>query len=119
MLNDKGDTLVCFTVAQSKYLLKQVYRVAEYDTLLKVCEKQKSLCDTINAKNERIIYNCYSVNDRNDKMLKVKDYQIDKLTESLKASNKEIRKQKVYKWIAKGSAITIAGCFGCYALLHH
>lgn len=44
----EGDTLICFSIPQSKYLLKQVYLLNESDTLLKLTEAQLSICKSKN-----------------------------------------------------------------------
>lgn len=118
MLNERGDTLVCFSVSQSKFLLKQCYRTEELDTLLSLCEKQNAELDSINKRNSVIMLNYKEIADNNTKIIGIKDYQIEKLNESLSQTNKDVRKQKVYKWIAIGVGTIIAGYSSYYIITH-
>jgi len=118
VLDDRGDTLVCFSVPKSKFLLKQVYKVAECDTLLKICERQKTLCDTITQRNARIIFNCFGVNDANERIIKVKDYEITRIGDQLKDTQKQVRRQKVYKWFFICTTGLVSGYLGYYTLKH-
>ena len=47
VINSKGDTLICFSVEQSKFLLKQVYEVAKLSELNANCEKRSELQDSL------------------------------------------------------------------------
>ena len=93
-----GDTSLCFSIPQSKYLLKQVYLVKEKDTLLKLTEielkvcKEKSLIYQQQIKAfEDIIYSQKVINQNNNAINKQKDDEI-------KILNKELAKQKVKTW---------------------
>ena len=118
ILSEKGDTNVCFTIPQSKYLLKQVYKAKEYVTLDSICEAQLVLCDTVNKRNERIIYDYKMIDNNYNKMLGLKQHEIDRLTQALNEEKKKTRRQKLYKWIAIGTTGLVTGAFGYYIVTH-
>ena len=118
MLSDKGDTTICFTVSQSKYLLKEHYELKKCDTLKSICEQQKSLCDSVVADKNKIINAKNFMLDNQNTMLKLKQYEVDKLTGQLDIAKTEVKKQKTYKWIAIGSGIAVSIFSGYYILTH-
>jgi hypothetical protein len=118
MLNEKKDTTICFTLTQGKYLLKQTYKVKECDTLRKICEEQRLECDSINKGNELIIKDYKGIMENQNGLLKLKQYEVDKLKVDLKLANKEVRKQKVYKWIAIGTTALATSYLGYYIVTH-
>lgn len=93
-----GDTSLCFSIPKSKFLLKQVYLVAEKDTLLKLTEIELKVSKEKNAiyqqqikAFEDIIYSQKEINQNNLAINKQKD-------EEIKILNKELAKQKVKTW---------------------
>ena len=93
-----GDTTICFSIPQSKFLLKQVYLVSEKDTLLKLTEielkvtKEKTLIYQQQIKAfEDIMYSQKEINQNVFAINKQKDAEI-------KILNKELAKQKVKTW---------------------
>jgi len=93
-----GDTTICFSIPQAKFLLKQVYLVAEKDTLLKITETElkvsnekstiyqqqiKAYQEVINKQSE-ITQNSIAINTQKD--------------EEIKILKKDIAKQKVKTW---------------------
>lgn len=118
MLNDKGDTTICFTVGQSKYLLKEHYELKKCDTLKSICEQQKSLCDSVVADKNKIINAKNFMLDNQNTMLKLKQYEVDKLTGQLDIAKTEVKKQKTYKWIGIVSGIAVSLFSGYYILTH-
>lgn len=118
ILNDKGDTLICFSVNESKFLLKEYYRAKELDEVLKICETEKQISDTIIVRSLVIISDLKQVNANNQQIIKAKDYELEQANISIGIANKNVRKQKVYKWIAIGVGATITGFSGYYILTH-
>lgn len=118
ILNDKGDTLICFSVNKSKFLLKEYYRAKELDEVLKICETEKQISDTIIVRSLVIISDLKQVNANNQQIIKAKDYELEQANISIGIANKNVRKQKVYKWIAIGVGATITGFSGYYILTH-
>lgn len=60
-----GDTVICFTIPQSKFLLKQVYLVTEKDTLCKILTNELFICKQQNEKYKENLnlYNQISVKE--------------------------------------------------------
>lgn len=95
-----GDTNICFSIAQSKYLLKQVYLVSERDTILRLTETELKICtekniifQEQNKAYQKIIDSEKQINQNVLAINKEKDEQI-------KILNKEIAKQKVKTWFS-------------------
>jgi hypothetical protein len=118
ILNEKKDTMICFTVNQSKFLLKKVYQAEECDTLRKICETQSLLKDTILSNKEKEITALKMIYDNTNTMLKLKEYEIDKLKQSLQLANDEARKQKRHKWFFIGTTAVVSLFTGYYVLTH-
>ena len=100
-----GDTSICFTVSKSKFLLKQVYTVAEKDTLLKITENQFKICieekiiyEQQLQEFQQYIYNQQQITSNIVAVSTQKDEQI-------KAVNKSLRTQKVKTWFSIASGI--------------
>ena len=95
-----GDTSICFTVPKSKFLLKQVYTVAEKDTLLKITETQLQICiqekviyeQQVQA-YQQIINSQLLINKNISAVLSQKD-------EDIKNLNTKVSKQKAKTWFA-------------------
>jgi hypothetical protein len=112
ILNEKGDTTICFSVGQSKYLLKKVYEVDKWKSLDSICEKQIVVSDSIKASLQRSIKTQSTIIKNQDDIIVLKGYEIQKLTDSLADKNKAIRRQKTYKWVAIISGGALSGFLG-------
>lgn len=110
--------MICFTVSQSKYLLKKVYELEKCDTLRKLCETQLALKDTLILNKQKEITALKMIYDNSNTMLKLKEYEIDKLKQSLQVANDEIRKQSRYKWFFVGTTAVVSLFTGYYILTH-
>lgn len=108
-LNDK-DTVICFTVPQSKFLLKKYYQAEELFLLDSICEAQLSVYKDISSSNERVIKNQSLVIKNKDEEVRLKELEIGGLNELINDKEKEIATQKIYKWIAITSTIIVT-CF--------
>lgn len=95
-----GDTSICFSVTQAKFLLKQVYSVAEKDTLLKITENQLKICV-----EEKIIYEqqlqqfqqyIYNQKQITSNIIAVSTQK----DEQIKAVNKSLKTQKLKTWFS-------------------
>lgn len=100
VLNTKGDTTLCFTVPQAKFLLKEHYRAEECDTLKKICEKQLAYSDSVMKSDKKIQSDQSSIIKNKDGIIALQDYQIDELRKSLSLEQKATRRQKTYKTLA-------------------
>jgi hypothetical protein len=93
VLDKNGDTTICFSVAQSKFLLKKVYALDECDTLRKICEKQLTYCDSISVANK-------TLSEEIKNLLSTEQEIFDLYENQLKEQRKATRKQAFYKWCA-------------------
>lgn len=114
ILSDK-DTIICFTIPQSKYLLKKYYQAEELLILDSICEAQLSSFKAISNSNERIIKNQSLVLKNKDEEVRLKELEIGGLNELISDKDKEINKQKTYKWIAIVSGLL----FSSYLIIAH
>ena len=118
VLDSKGDTTICFSVSQGKYLLKMVAELEKCDTLMNVCEIQLKEHKKYIKDKDKIIRNIMNISDNQNTMLKLKEGQIDILKLDLEKTKKEVRKHKVQKWIAVGGGIAVSLFSGYYILTH-
>jgi hypothetical protein len=93
-----GDTTICFSIPQSKFLLKQVYLVAEKDTLLKITETELRV-----SKEKSTIYEqqiqAYQQVVNNQKQITENYIAIQhQKEEEIKILKKDLAKQKVKTW---------------------
>jgi hypothetical protein len=104
------DTIIGFNVNQSKYLLTKVYHSEACDTLLSICEQQKSLSDSLRKDNLTEINHYQMIMANKDTMFGLKAEELKKTENALMDANKEIRKQKTQKVaiIVGAAAIIIA-----------
>lgn len=112
VLNSKGDTTICFSVPQSKFLLKEHYKVMMLDSLNSICEKQRLIAYEI-IKNDNIIFDKEQqiVANRNQVII-LKDYEISKLNNVITDQKKAIRRQKLYKWLSIVGGGAVSGFIG-------
>ena len=105
---NNGDTNICFTVTQSKFLLKEHYRAIEMQKLDSICELKSSFKDSIIRADAKIISDFSMIVKNKDEAIGLKQYEVDKLNTQLKVEQKRVRIQKVYKWdaIVIGTATT-------------
>lgn len=95
-----GDTSICFSIPKAKFLLKQIYVVAEKDTLLRLTETQFQICT-----QEKIIYQkqiqAYQqiINSQQEITANVSAVSSQK-DEEIKYLQKQISKQKIKTWFA-------------------
>jgi len=103
-----GDTLIAFTPAQSKFLLKKVYEVEAFRTLDSLNNLQLGYCDSVFESNDQVIAEQGEIIINQKEIIELKDYQIEKLNEQLEVERKATRRQKFGKWcaIVVGSATT-------------
>jgi len=109
------DTVICFTIPQSKYLLKKYYQSEELLILDSICEAQLRGFKAISTSNERIITNQSLVLKNKDEEVRLRELEIGGLNELINDKEKEINKQKTYKWIAIASGLF----FSSYLIIAH
>jgi hypothetical protein len=112
LILNKKDTSICFSINQAKYLLKEQYKVKECQTILTICEKQNALSDSIinnfranNNSLKSVIFNQKSI-------IGLQDTEIDDLNDKISDEQRQVRKQKAYKWVSIGCGILASGFIG-------
>lgn len=95
-----GDTSICFSVAKSKYLLKQIYLVSEKDALLKITEQQLKICiqEKIIYENQLSEFQQY-IDNQKEITSNITAVSTQKM-EQIKALAKELKKQKSKTWLS-------------------
>ncbi|OQA33118.1 MAG: hypothetical protein BWY54_01001 [Candidatus Dependentiae bacterium ADurb.Bin331] len=104
-----GDTLIAFTLEQSKFLLKKVYEVNELKELDSLNRLQLDYCDSVFVSNEQVILDQENIVLNQKEIIELKDYQISKLNEQLEIERKNVRRQKLFKWVAIISGSSLSG----------
>ena len=112
VLNERGDTLPCFTLPQAKFLLKEHYAKNMYKSLDSICEIQRVLGDSLVASKNRALemQGLIMVNQKG--IISIRDHQIVNLNIQVATEQKNVRIQKVYKWIAIGAGGALSGYLG-------
>jgi len=100
VLNEKGDTTICFSVSKAKFLLKQVVARKECDTLLSNCETQLNYCDSINDSNKRIQIVMSEMMKKQREVDSLYIFRIQSLELDVENEKKKVVKQKFYKTIS-------------------
>lgn len=116
VISENNDTLICFDLKQSKYILKEMNHAIFLDSIYRLSQSEIRLLNTtikdlqiiVESQKEQIILRDvdYKISKTETKLLKEKN-------ESLK---KEIRLQKFYKWLSIGVG-TITTSFMTYLYL--
>lgn len=111
-LNKNGDTTLCFSIEQSKFLAKEHYRAEKYYKLDSICELQLNqkrlevnMYKKIQNDLESVISNLNSISG-------LKEEQINILKKTIDEKDKKIKIQKVYKWTAIIVGGTVSGLMG-------
>jgi len=98
-LNSKGDTTICFSINQAKYLAKEHYRAESYFKSDSICnleliqkDRQVKMYIKIEDKLQSIINNQAGIT-------KLKDEEMKGLKLSIENAHKEAKKQRLYKVI--------------------
>lgn len=116
VISENNDTLICFDIEQSKYILKQMHRAAFFDTIQALDEAENKLL-RVTIKDLEIIVQSQkeqlSLNDIDKGIYKTENKLLKEKNESLK---KEIRLQKFYKWVSIGVG-TLTTSFMTYLYL--
>jgi len=95
-----GDTTICFSIPQAKFLLKQVYLVAEKDTLLNITETELKIS---NEKSTIYQQQIQAYKEVINKQIEITQNSIaisNQKDEEIKILKKQVAKQKVKTWFA-------------------
>jgi hypothetical protein len=99
ILDIKKDTTICFSVNQSKHILKKIYEVDKWKSLDSICEAQLNYCDTLLEINKDIIQRNEFIIDNNNQMLSLKDTQINNLNNDIDSLKDDIDELTIKKKI--------------------
>jgi hypothetical protein len=99
-LNSCGDTTICFTIPQSKFLLKKYYESIEYKKLDLVCEAQGIAKDSVVSILKLKCDEKDSIIVDDSTYILVQNLQIKQLNRKVFIEHREKIKQTAYKWIA-------------------
>lgn len=100
VLNDKGDTTICFSISQSKFLLKQAYALKECDTLKSICELQLTKCDSVFVAYDKLKKDFLLLQKNERDFSELYDAKMTDLQNALLDQILLTKKQKFQKWCA-------------------
>jgi hypothetical protein len=112
IVEKKGDTIICFTIPQAKFLLKEQYRLQMNDSLLSVCEVQKKECDSIRLITNRLIDKYEQSINLCMQYQGIQEIQIKGLNETIENQQKVIRREKRGKIVAIIGGSILSGFLG-------
>jgi hypothetical protein len=115
-LGSKGDTTICFSVTQAKFLLKKYYEVEKYAKLDSLCEQQLLYSDSLVGVLSNTIGTQSIMISNLDDINSLKDIQVQSLINRLGDEKIATRKQKVGKYIAIGVSVVSTGFLGYYII---
>lgn len=111
-LNKNGDTVICFSINRAKFLAKEHYRADAY-------YKSDSICKSQVKEKDQIINMYKKIEDKHNTMIEnqknvitLKNEQIKELELNLQLKDKEIKRQKLYKYISIASGAALTGYLG-------
>ena len=116
VISENNDTLVCFDLDQSKFILKEMNRAIYLDSISRISQSEIRLLNTtikdleiiVQSQKEQLV-----LRDIDNGITKTETKLLKERNESLK---KEIRLQKFYKWLSVGVG-TITTSFMTYLYL--
>jgi hypothetical protein len=118
VINSKGDTLICFSVEQSKFLLKQVYEVAKLTELNSNCEIRNTLQDSLIQSQSVTIQLLEKKADNLQKIIIYSDSINTILEEKLSDEQEKTIHQKNMKRVWIGVSSAVSGLFVYYIIKH-
>ena len=109
MLNSAGDTTICISISQSKFLLKKYYEAEKLSNLDSICEHQLALSDSLYNSQKVVIENQSLIIKNDGDIINLKDEEIKSAKESLDKQKKRTILQKIEKRmsIALGTIATL------------
>ena len=110
LLLNNGDTLICFSVNQAKFLAKEHYRAETYFKADSICKEQIILKDRQVKMYIKIEDKLQGVINNQSNVIKFKDEELSQCKIILNNSQKEIKKQKRLKIIS----IIVGGGLNCF-----
>ena len=107
--NEAGDTSICFTIDQSRILLKQINKLNYLDSLDKINQVEISTLKS-NLQLSQIIVSEKDIQIKlKDEIIYTKDEKIKSNESEYKNLNNLLLKEKVKKWIAIATGTITTG----------
>ena len=107
---NNGDTLICFSVNQAKFLAKEHNRAETYFTSDSICKEQIILKDRQVKMYIKIEDKLQGVINNQSNVIKFKDEELNQCKIILNNSQREIKKQKRLKIIS----LIVGGGLNCF-----
>jgi len=111
-LNKDGDTTICFSVKQAKYLAKEHYRADSYFKADSICNLESKKKDLTIKMYEKMEAKLQAVVSNQKTILGNKDIELNEVNLMLTKTNKDLKKQKVYKLVAIVVGGSLSGYIG-------
>lgn len=112
LLSDNGDTLVCFSISQSKFLLKKYHELQEVNALYSICNQQLTASDSIKKYYHEISISKDLILKNQKTEIGLYQEQVEHLKTELELEKKETSKQKKHKNYAIAGGILSSCLFG-------
>jgi hypothetical protein len=111
-LNDRKDTMMCFSLERSRFLLNQYERSVFWDSIAQIRAKRLEV-------QAEIIQHYQNIGDYNDSIInnlegiqKINDYIISGLTAENKTLARKLKTQKILKCVGTGLGVAVGGFCG-------
>jgi len=111
-LNSKGDTVLCFSIDQAKYLAKEHYKADTYFKSDSICNLESKKKDLTIKMYEKIEARLQTVVGNQKTILNIKEDELKQVNLKLENANKEIKKQKFYKLVSIIVGGSLSGYIG-------
>jgi peptidoglycan hydrolase CwlO-like protein len=95
-----NDTVICFSIPQSKILLTKIAKGNESKELLTNYEGKSTLLSDLVNQHESTISILTRISDNKESIINNKNREIEIYQSEIKGLKKEIKRQKLYKWAA-------------------
>lgn len=116
VLSNRGDSLICFSLNQGKWLLKQAYKVREVTALDSICEAQLTNSNKIIDNQKIEMNNKDLINNNNNELLQLKQDEVNNQKNKVAEAKKALRKEKV-KRLATTVVATLIIAYETYLLV--
>ena len=111
-LNKNGDTTICFSVTQAKFLAKEHYRADTYFKSDSICKAQSAEKDLIINMYKKMEIKLQTTISNQVTLIKLKQGELDLLQETLNVRDKQLKRQKFYKYVSIISGAVITNYLG-------
>jgi len=102
-----SDTVICFTMEQGRTLAQRNEQRKKFEEVMKIQQLELLQMDSIVASQNRMIQTYKSIDEAQQLIIKEVKSQVDMCDSQRMLVEKELKKQKRYKWTAIISGITV------------